>query len=72
MSRLSIDLTSEQHQQIKILAAVQKKSIKEFILEKVFPIEIDREVQEAEMALKEIGGISLLELKEKYALFSTN
>jgi hypothetical protein len=36
MSRLSIELTTEQHQQIKTLAAMQGKSIKDFILEKLF------------------------------------
>jgi len=36
MSRLVIDVSGEQHQQIKALAALQGKTIKEFILEKVF------------------------------------
>ena len=36
MSRLSIDLTPEQHQQIKALAALQGKSMKDFILGKLF------------------------------------
>lgn len=37
MSRLSIEITDEQHQQIKAFAAIQGKSIKDFILEKLFP-----------------------------------
>jgi hypothetical protein len=37
MSRLSIEITDEQHQQIKTFAAMQGKSIKDFILEKLFP-----------------------------------
>jgi len=36
MSRLSIEVSSEQHQKIKALAALQGKSIKDFILDKVF------------------------------------
>lgn len=38
MSRLSIEITPEQHQKIKALAALQGKSIKDFILGKLFPI----------------------------------
>lgn len=37
MSRLVIDVSGEQHQQIKTLAALQGKTIKEFVLEKVLP-----------------------------------
>lgn len=32
MSRISIDVTPEQHQRLKALAALQGKSIKEFVL----------------------------------------
>lgn len=39
MSRLSIEITDEQHQQIKTFTAMQGKSIKEFILEKLFPVQ---------------------------------
>ncbi len=35
MSRLSIEITSEQHQKIKALAALQGKSIKDLILDKL-------------------------------------
>ena len=37
MSRLIIDVSSDQHQQIKALAALQGKTIKDFVLEKIFP-----------------------------------
>jgi Antitoxin ParD len=47
MSRLSIELTSEQHQQIKTFAAMQGKSIKDFILEKLFPAQVNNEEQKA-------------------------
>ena len=36
MSRLSIEVTPEQHQKIKALAALHGKSIKDFILNKLF------------------------------------
>jgi hypothetical protein len=37
MSRLTIDISGDQHQQIKALAAMQGKSIKEYVLERLFP-----------------------------------
>ena len=43
MSRLVIDVTAEQHQQIKALAALKGKSIKHFILEKLFTESNDSE-----------------------------
>ena len=36
MSRLSIELSPDQHKHIKALALLQGKSIKDFILDKVF------------------------------------
>ena len=36
MSRISIDISEEQHKKIKILAALQHKTIKDFILENIF------------------------------------
>ena len=47
MSRLAIELTTEQHQQIKTLASMRGKSIKEFVLEQIFPIQISEEEQAA-------------------------
>jgi uncharacterized protein (DUF1778 family) len=35
MSRLSIEVSSEQHQKIKALAALQGQSIKDYILNKI-------------------------------------
>jgi CCR4-NOT transcriptional regulation complex NOT5 subunit len=35
MSRLSIEITSEQHKKIKALAAIQGKTIKDLIIDKV-------------------------------------
>jgi len=49
MSRLSIDLTPEQHQKIKAVAALQGKSIKEYVLAQILPTSSDEE-----MALNEL------------------
>lgn len=49
MSRLSIDLTPEQHQKIKAVAAIQGKSIKEYVLTQILPTSSDED-----MALREL------------------
>jgi hypothetical protein len=36
MSRLSIDLTEQQHQSLKALAALQGKTIREYAVERLF------------------------------------
>lgn len=47
MSRLAIELTPKQHQQIKTLAAMRGKSIKDFVLEQIFPVQISNEEKDA-------------------------
>ena len=37
MSRLTIDITSQQHQSLKAMAALQGKTIKQYALERLFP-----------------------------------
>lgn len=37
MSRLTIDITSQQHQSLKALAVLQGKTIKQYALERLFP-----------------------------------
>ena len=37
MSRLSIEITPEQHQRLKALAALHGKSIKDYVLEQALP-----------------------------------
>ena len=49
MSRLSIELTPEQHQKIKAVAALQGKSIKEYVLAQILPASSDED-----MALNEL------------------
>ena len=47
MSRLVIDMSDEQHQQIKALATMQGKSIKDFVLEQILPAHINDKEQKA-------------------------
>ena len=37
MSRLTVDLTDQQHRTLKALAALQDRTIKEYVLERLFP-----------------------------------
>lgn len=37
MGRLTIDMTDQQHQSLKALAALQGKTIKQYALERLFP-----------------------------------
>ncbi|EAB8479629.1 antitoxin [Salmonella enterica subsp. enterica] len=41
MSRLTIDITDQQHQSLKALAALQGKTIKQYALECLFPGDTD-------------------------------
>ncbi|RJG52259.1 antitoxin [Sphingobium terrigena] len=41
MSRLTIDITDQQHQSLKAMAALQGKTIKQYTLERLFPSQID-------------------------------
>lgn len=54
MSRLTIEITEQQHQSIKALAAMQGKSIKEYVMQRLLPLTPDEEqaMQELEDFLK--------------------
>ena len=41
MSRLTIDISDQQHQHLKALAALQGKTIKQYALERLFPGDSD-------------------------------
>lgn len=43
MSRLTIDITDKQHQNLKALAALQGKTIKQYALERLFPGDVEGE-----------------------------
>jgi len=41
MSRLTIDITDQQHQSLKIMAALQGKTIKQYTIERLFADDAD-------------------------------
>jgi len=41
MSRLTIDITDQQHQSLKIMAALQGKTIKQYTIERLFTDDIN-------------------------------
>ncbi len=52
MSRLTIDMTDQQHQNLKAMAALQGKTIKQYTLERLFPAD-DQAWQELQAVLSE-------------------
>lgn len=54
MSRLTIDITDQQHQSLKALAALQGKTIKQYALERLFPSDADAD--QAWQELKKLLG----------------
>ena len=52
MSRLTIDMTDQQHQSLKAIAALQGKTIKQYTLERLFPGNVGEE-----QALHELKSI---------------
>lgn len=59
MSRLTIDMTDEQHQSLKALAALQGKTIKQYALERLFPGAVDSD--QAWQELKTLLGTRINE-----------
>lgn len=54
MRRLSIEMTSEQHQRLKAVAALRGKSIKDYVLEHVLPPSLNKEGSSEENALLQL------------------
>jgi len=52
MSRLTIDVTDQQHQSLKAMAALQGKTIKQYAIERLFPSAADEEA-----ALQELKAL---------------
>lgn len=52
MSRLTIDVTDQQHQALKALAALEGKSIKQYALERLFPSDEQQAMQELKALLQ--------------------
>lgn len=59
MSRLTIDVTDQQHQTLKAMAALQGKTIKAYALERLFPPSVDEEE-----ALQDLKALLLVRLAE--------
>lgn len=49
MSRLTIDVTDQQHQTLKALAALEGKTIKQYAIERLFPPHANEEQALAEL-----------------------
>lgn len=58
MSRLTIDITDQQHQSLKALAALQGKTIKQYALERLFS---DADAAQAWQELKNLLGARINE-----------
>lgn len=52
MSRLTIDVTEQQHQALKAMAALEGKSIKQYTLERLFPSDEERAMHELRALLR--------------------
>ena len=50
--RLSIEVTPEQHQRLKVVAALRGKTIKDYVLDRVLPGEEDDVLRELEAFLE--------------------
>jgi hypothetical protein len=59
MSRLTIDVSEQQHQALKAMAALQGKTIKQYAIERLFPAASDEE-----QALRELKSLLLGRLAE--------
>jgi uncharacterized protein (DUF1778 family) len=55
MSRLTIEVSGQEHQEIKAMAALQGKTIKEFVMEKIFPNQ--KNSDEEEEAWRELKSL---------------
>lgn len=74
MSRLTIDVTEQQHQALKALAALEGKSIKQYTLERLFPADEQQAMQELKALLQsrlaaaeraEVSPLSTAEIAEE-------
>ncbi|HEY2082278.1 MAG TPA: antitoxin [Verrucomicrobiae bacterium] len=54
MSRISIDVTPEEHKKLKAMAALKGKSIKDYVIDRTLGAEGDREQESALAALESL------------------
>jgi len=59
MRRLSIEITLEQHQKLKAIAALRGKSIKDYVLERVLPSLSDNNNAGDDEALRQLEAFLL-------------
>lgn len=59
MSRLTIDISDQQHQALKAMAALQGKTIRQYAIERLFPAASDEE-----QAMQELKALLLARLAE--------
>ncbi len=52
MSRISIDVTPEEHNRLKAIAALAGKSLKDYVLEKTLLVSDNQAIEELELILK--------------------
>jgi hypothetical protein len=70
MSRLTIDVTAQQHQALRALAALEGKSIRQYALERLLPSDEQVAMQElksmlqSRLAAAERGEVSSLSAEE--------
>ncbi len=67
MSRLSIELTSQQHKRVKALAAVQGKSIKDYVLERVLSPLSANDSDADDVALRQLDALLASRIDEAEA-----
>ena len=54
MSRISIDITPNEHQKLKAMAALRGKSIKDYVIERTLGVDGDMEQKKALEALESL------------------
>ncbi len=63
MNRISIDVTPEQHQRLKALAALQGKSVEQFVLESTLGIDANDDLSALEALLDQRHREALVGVK---------
>jgi hypothetical protein len=63
MNRLTIDVTEAQHQSLKALAALEGKTLRQYALERLFPVRAEEEEKEALRALETLLAGRLAEAR---------
>jgi predicted sugar kinase len=62
--RLSIEVTPEQHQRLKAVAALRGQSIKDYVLERVLPSLPETDLSDEQQALRELEAFLKSRIEE--------